>query len=548
MAQRPRLPPEYATALRKSILDACAAASKVLRTSVSTDADKGDDGGAAAISLVLETVWDALQEYARQNNGAHSPASRLPPEILCSIFALLSFADRVQTSHVYHPWRNASLAFPARLWAMIPPTTRLDIMSSLLDRTAALAIPVDLMGVHLKDPQRVVPICELAKLHMPHIRTLRLHIDEFAPAQSRAITSLLHTPAPVLRHFALTDGQTRGTFPFESGFFCGHAPMLEQLELGASCTQHLLSFVASNAPIRSISMQGVTMRPSDPVWRFLRQVNSSTFTELEFWTLPGESRSSDKIQLPRALTRLGIHLRGAADLATLDMERITAISSVRVAPFASVNRTRLHAAEIAPFLPQNGYHLGDMTVILRRGHGRATLMDIQIVTQSLQESDSRPGRRTRTFLQVGSPTFFSLPVWDSTFGMVTSLTLYIPENLNEWPKLDAGPCSNVEHLTLTYAVWEEGHPLTELADARMAFPRLRTLALQAPICSRPPILDAYALAAVVPSLQSTAAKLEVLSLHGVSVWPSCEVLRDVAVDVRVEDEGLILFPDLWEEN
>ncbi|KZV98555.1 hypothetical protein EXIGLDRAFT_763404 [Exidia glandulosa HHB12029] len=145
-----RLLPDWEHTLYRAVYGACTEVSKLLDGDRPADIIRPTNVAQPIsmefeFSLVLDVVWRTFQDYARSETKAHSPASRLPPEILSYIFAYLPFEGRISTSHVSHAWRTVSLDFPATLWASVPSTHNLDIMAPLLDRTAALGLPVDLM-------------------------------------------------------------------------------------------------------------------------------------------------------------------------------------------------------------------------------------------------------------------------------------------------------------------------------------------------------------------------------------------------------------------
>lgn len=238
------------------------------------------------------------------------------------------------------------------------------------------------------------------------------------------------------------------------------------------------------------------------------------------------------------LDRLAIRAFDAAKLVALDLENIMRIRSVCIAP--KHFHARLPTNGVVPFLLSNaGKKDLEMDIIFRP----------KSFSFRLRETGDQYRRpRTRTFLDV-DPAVISLPSpLETTFSAVTSLAIYISSNFKPegWSQYDVAPCSNVEHLTLAYEVWNEDYTASALDILGMAFPRLRTLTLLA-AQSPDADLDAHALVSALPSLRFTTPKLEGLSCRGMQVRPT-SVLYDVAENVRCREEGYDGLPDLWAET
>ncbi|KZV98559.1 hypothetical protein EXIGLDRAFT_727639 [Exidia glandulosa HHB12029] len=528
-------PPDWEQTLHRAVYDACTAASK--SPVLGRDTVQSAITARTGFSLVLDAVWRAYQDYARSENEAHSHASRLPPEVLCSVFRYLPLEGRISTSHVSHLWRNASLAFAAELWSTIPPTARLDYLAPLLDRTAALGVPVDLMGVRLPsaDGQRVVSMCELLKRHLWHIRTLNLRASNCYERKRGDLASVLESAAPMLRHFYLADTH-HGRLLFQRGIFGGCAPNLETLELGTYATVYLTDFADAVAfpKIRHVKIGDVRLCPGDPdeLWSVLPRLPA--LKSLEIWTTPSrdQSGSREKIRPPLALDRLAIHPFDAAELMALDLETVLRIRTVCVSPLRSA--PTLPSAEVVSFLLLDaGQRDFEMETVVRN----------KSFSFRLRESGDPNRSRTRVFRHL-HPTVLSMPSFrESTFSAVTSLTLYILAGFQfeEWSPSCNVSCSNVEHLTLAYEIW---HDHCGFAVVGMTFPRLRTLTLLA-LRSLRPDLDSNALASALPSLRYTTPTLNRLTLCGITVRPSSEPLYDIADEVRFEEGGYDVVPDLW---
>ncbi|KZV81483.1 hypothetical protein EXIGLDRAFT_731215 [Exidia glandulosa HHB12029] len=410
-------------------------------------------------------------------------------------------------------------------------------MVPLLERTAAHGLPVDLLGVHVKDSLHAQSICEMIKKHMFHVRSLSFQVDGSLPRQRNEVVSTLETPAPMLRHFAfvLEDHLKHGALPFRKKVFGGNAPLLEQLELREDAWMYLWAFVAFQS-IRSIRISNVVMRPRDPAWFSLLEFMS--ITDLELSTAGVESTSQDKIQLPRTLKHLRVRFHFPEELNILDMKHISTIPTVRLAPFLGM----LLQADVAPFIPHDlQWQPQALTAILGNGD----------ISFRLREGNDQQRRRTRVLLRV----FLRVEtearsLWDLTFGRVASVTLYVCGDLvQEWPKLyHPGACTSVQHLTIATTAWREDRLAVEFTLIRTAFPHLRTLTLQATSFSLPLIIHTDALPEAIPYLSYTAPKLEELCLRGIIVRPACAPLYTVADNVRLEEERYDIVPDLWEED
>ncbi|KZV98561.1 hypothetical protein EXIGLDRAFT_763409 [Exidia glandulosa HHB12029] len=470
----------------------------------------------------------------------HSPATRLVPELLCLIFSQpdLSFADRILTSHVCHAWRDASLAFPATLWTRVPPTTRLDTMAPLLDRTAALGLPVDLMGVTLAATRPVRAICELLKRHMWHIRTLGLTIIDCTRSQRDDITSAQEVEAPMLRCLYWAERHSWGPIPLPTtGFFSGYAPKLERLELSAKTVKYLSSFTAFRS-VRHIIVGRVDMYAEDDLWRDL--ISFPALTNLDFAARPLRRNAAvsfapgvvmvppppTMITLPHTLVRLRIQVTSMSQLSVLDMDHI---SSVCVARLAHSTRFMDDADGVVGLL----VHLSPAHILPVRA-------EMEMILDASSVSFRISGELTRTFLNVDADIIDHPSFWESRFGIVTSLTLYMSTDFQERDAI-ATPCPNVEHLTVVRVK----HLDVKFPDIGLTFPNLRTLALALVPDSSHSLVFTDEITTFIGSLGYEAPKLETLCFHGTSAPVHSDAFHGLAEEVRFDEDKSVPFPNLW---
>ncbi|KZV98574.1 hypothetical protein EXIGLDRAFT_727649 [Exidia glandulosa HHB12029] len=545
MSSNAGLPPGFQRTLYLATRAACTDASMLLQERAGAsnllgcaDADALDDSARSRLtvsSLVLETVFSAIQDYARDENSAHSPASRLPPEILCSIFARLPFAGRIWTSHVCHAWRTASLEFPVELWSVIPPTRRLDTMGPLLERTRTRNVPIELTGVTLKALRRVSSSCVMIKAHMAHTRVLVLRVEDCALNRRGQLAAALNMPAPMLRYFCLEDNDKLPPLPFERGIFGKHAPLLERLTIRKGAKQYLSSFSAFPT-ILTVKLEYIaTGSPLDPAWSTL--LGFPSITALELYTLGGGSLIPDSIRLPRTITRLKLFVTDIAELATFDMEHINTIPNVHIVCRCAT----LPPATIEAFLP-----------VALRAHAMEAVLDSGRLEFRVRDSSST---LVRSFSNIEPTTLLGESLWESTYGSVANLKLYICDSLLRWLRINASPCPNIEHLTVAHKIWDElegpGRLISDFSRVGLTVPRLQTLTLLAPSSSGStrPIVDAQALIKFVSSLHLTAPKLALLCLRGIALSSSGKSKLDGIADiVRLEPEGIAQFPNLWKDD
>ncbi|EJD36423.1 hypothetical protein AURDEDRAFT_174474 [Auricularia subglabra TFB-10046 SS5] len=125
---------------------------------------------------------------------------RIPPELLCEIFRLLSFRDRVQSTHVCKYWRSAALDHPRALWSIIySHGLRTGALGDQLARTRGVLVDV---AVLLKDSTLDEAMSAIST-HLHHIRSLVLYSanlgeGEVSMSNIHYLYEYLAHPAPML--------------------------------------------------------------------------------------------------------------------------------------------------------------------------------------------------------------------------------------------------------------------------------------------------------------------------------------------------------------
>ncbi|KZV98553.1 hypothetical protein EXIGLDRAFT_727635 [Exidia glandulosa HHB12029] len=243
--------------------------------------------------------------------------------------------------------------------------------------------------------------------------------------------------------------------------------------------------------------------------------------------LGGANVPSTKIPLPRSLARLGLRVRSAVQLSVIDMDLISRIPLVCVAPESE----SIWLAEdiVSPFLSHVFPHPDEIEAILS---------DDSVSFRIINREHNRT--RTRAFLNVASAAIAHSSLWESTFGIVTSLTLYISADFLK--RSGAAACSNVEHLTVVL----EKPPDNDLPDLWMILPKLRTLTLALAYPHRL-VLAADAVTAFLSRLGYKAPKLDTICFRGTVVPAPAEAFYRVAEEVRIDRDRSLSFPNLWEE-
>ncbi|KZV87666.1 hypothetical protein EXIGLDRAFT_723426 [Exidia glandulosa HHB12029] len=188
----------------------------------------------------------------------HRPCTRrLPPEVLCTIFELLNFGDRVLATHICRYWRETSLNAPATLWSHIVTHGRKSgVFLAQLER--ARSVPV---YIRAEPAEKLIAETMLAiQLHMAHIVELSVTctgnngVDGIPRGIALLILDALRRPAPLLTDLSLTVFDE--TFMDETLSHCvpedflgENAPLLQNIYLCGSL----------HVPARCDAFQAVTV-------------------------------------------------------------------------------------------------------------------------------------------------------------------------------------------------------------------------------------------------------------------------------------------------
>ncbi|KZV98576.1 hypothetical protein EXIGLDRAFT_727651 [Exidia glandulosa HHB12029] len=536
MSEDLALSADCASALQRAVRDACLDLATTLRARTS-NTDQGvvsNDNISGIFSLVVRDVWSTMFDFAREQNRLHSVATRLAPEALCEIFAHSAFMDRVRASHVCRTWRDASLAFPARLWSTIPGVHS---MGTLLRRTARASLPVDILYVALGF-YHTAWISETLSEHLFHIRSLRIDLIGCSNRDRQQVAVALRKPAPFLRRLYIDDAKPDLGFqgpPITPGIFARVAPMLEHVELRAS--ESSLDSFSVFPSVRSVVVKDIARRMLKPIWELFREFSS--LERIDVSMRRREDGEIDfnpgpiKLDLPSTVIHLGLGVSKLTDLARFDLDEVQAFSSVSI---SSSWEEKLAATQVESFIPHD-MRAHSMTVTFTR------CLDVRL-------EGSIDGRAiVRTFVDLDPEAFSRQSLWDLTFGSVTSLFLYYERSHirlragggapSDEPPVTA-VCSNVEDLVIQSHTWST-HAL-DYKTHGISFPRIRSLTLRTTDPEAVegyhgklrPVLNADDMVTMIGSLGGTAPKLDMLCIRGITVQPSCGVLYSVAEEVRLE--------------
>ncbi|KZV86803.1 hypothetical protein EXIGLDRAFT_724433 [Exidia glandulosa HHB12029] len=171
-----------------------------------------------------------------------SAAARLPSDVLCTIFALLNFGDRIRTSHVSVHWRAASLAYLGLLWSLIITRgRRRGTFREQLERAKGAPVTV-VISFYFKslftwiDTTRELDrsLKALAD-HMAHVQSLRIFVLTRNKRHVHTVVqSLRAMPAPQLCRLQLIIPQIRARYPspyIPDDIFGCEAPLLTKVRL-----------------------------------------------------------------------------------------------------------------------------------------------------------------------------------------------------------------------------------------------------------------------------------------------------------------------------
>ncbi|KZV87698.1 hypothetical protein EXIGLDRAFT_839795 [Exidia glandulosa HHB12029] len=171
-----------------------------------------------------------------------SAAARLPSDVLCTIFALLNFGDRIRTSHVSVHWRAASLAYLGLLWSLIITRgRRRGTFREQLERAKGAPVTV-VISFYFKgrftwiDTTRELDRSFKALAdHMAHVQSLRIFVLTRNKRHVHTVVqSLRAIPAPQLCRLRLVIPQMRARYPspfISDDIFGREAPLLTKVRL-----------------------------------------------------------------------------------------------------------------------------------------------------------------------------------------------------------------------------------------------------------------------------------------------------------------------------
>lgn len=174
----------------------------------------------------------AARRQVRSPSVPALPAlSRLPPELLCAIFRLLSTRSCVAVSHVSSRWRDTALSDPI-VWAsldMAGLTKSHTVLQELLQRSGVLH--VDLRRLHIRY-LTAEAFGHVLLAHFHRLRTLEFDVRTAADFRTLCETVLSHTRAPLLETLSICKTINTGEYLEITGpLFDGCAPHLRRLTL-----------------------------------------------------------------------------------------------------------------------------------------------------------------------------------------------------------------------------------------------------------------------------------------------------------------------------
>lgn len=188
--------------------------------------------------MTLKSLSRLLHRFSVRRSRVRSssvpvlPAlSRLPPELLCAIFRLLSIRSCVTASRVSSRWRDTALGDPV-LWASLDLAglaTPRTVLEELLARSGAL--PVDLRGLRIV--RRTAEAVGLVlSAHFHRLRTIELLVPTAADFAVLCESVLMRTSAPLLETLSISTTFDAAEFLEITGpLFAGCASHLQRLTL-----------------------------------------------------------------------------------------------------------------------------------------------------------------------------------------------------------------------------------------------------------------------------------------------------------------------------
>ncbi|EJD47413.1 hypothetical protein AURDEDRAFT_184011 [Auricularia subglabra TFB-10046 SS5] len=346
-----------AQALRQAVWDACAEAFSEEEPA----ADGRSKNPKDPRQLILGVVYPVLKKFTRERNARRSATTQLPHELLCAIFLLLPFQDRIACTHVCHHWRDISLANPAKLWNFIPGDDRPDVIWDLLDR--ASDAPVTLERIKITSDRNASMIGDMLCSHMDHIKSLLLELpsnrDEYEGTPD-TIHDALQLRAPLLERFVVIDKYMDGfdlCEEFWSNMFASDAPRLREIKLFG------LSYDVLPTTFTSTSVRKLYLGSNGSVLKLDRILEAfSLFPQLEELGLEISTaferdrafpNTAAPLDPPRTLRRLVVYFTSVSAIMT------HALSYIRHVDIAEVEVTFWDAGDWA-YTIATGQMLGQL--------------------------------------------------------------------------------------------------------------------------------------------------------------------------------------------
>ncbi|KZV99581.1 hypothetical protein EXIGLDRAFT_724604 [Exidia glandulosa HHB12029] len=134
-----------------------------------------------------------LQDSGHNEGSSVTPWS-LPPELLCSIFLLLDYEDRLVASHVCKYWRDVSFSYPAALWSTITTCGLVKgAVRAHLER--ARDAPELSVRVYSQTLRTLVECIHELSSHMPRVRHLAIVVAHAGRPRNVITAALAHHDA-----------------------------------------------------------------------------------------------------------------------------------------------------------------------------------------------------------------------------------------------------------------------------------------------------------------------------------------------------------------
>ncbi|EJD34537.1 hypothetical protein AURDEDRAFT_131109 [Auricularia subglabra TFB-10046 SS5] len=157
------------------------------------------------------------------------PSGKLPLEIMAHCIALLSFEDRITSSHVSRTWRSIAVATPS-IWTDIDLSSRQEsaelMLGKALDRSANLPVDIRMQTMH----PGVMRGCTFENQLNGHWHRIRSFLFLYPALSNRhelqPVAPVFTEPAPMLELFK------HAGYQLHTNLFGGHSERLRRLHLG----------------------------------------------------------------------------------------------------------------------------------------------------------------------------------------------------------------------------------------------------------------------------------------------------------------------------